>query len=164
MVLFDVPGWSLPSAPSLHGTSKKRKRPTSTSSQLLSTEINLEKIVERLKNTTRPATSKSSAKDGISRSGNNCKSVNKKIISRPKPLAIPGEKGERPAKKQKIKRDAGDVPKPGSMLSGEQETNLTPLQKDMKRSLGGARFRCEFIYFVDLTTLTPDQNDKRRSL
>jgi len=160
MVLFDVPGWSLPSAPSLHETSKKRKRPTSTSSQLLSTEINLEKIVQRLKNTTRPTPSKSSAKDRMSKSRNNSKSVNKKIISRPKPLAIPAEKGERPAKKQKIKRDAGDVPKPGSMLSGDHDNNLTPLQKDLKRSLGGARFRCEFIYFVNLTALTPDQNDK----
>lgn len=154
MVLFDVPGWSLPSAPSLHEASKKRKRPTSTSSQLLSTEINIEKIVERLKKTTRPATSKSSAKDRISRSGNKSKSVDKKIISRPKPLAISGEKGERPAKKQKIKRDAGDVPKPGSTLSGEHETNLTPLQKDMKRSLGGARFRMinEDLYKSDSRT------------
>ncbi|KAJ3549532.1 hypothetical protein NMY22_g851 [Coprinellus aureogranulatus] len=58
--LFDVPGWSVPesstaSTTKLPKSSKKRKRPASdTSSKLFSAEFNVEKIMEKLKETTRP--------------------------------------------------------------------------------------------------------------
>lgn len=160
MPLFDVPGWSVKSTPvqepSTH-ISKKRKRPTSDSSKLHAAEINLDKLVERLKGSSASLTgSRKSAKQATSTSPAKKPETNRKSkkadtedrrrsISRPKP-SKPVEKADvsspRQLKKRKI-RHAADEPisnKRAAVLR-EGNSSLTALQLGMKQSLDGARFR-----------------------
>ncbi|TFY80820.1 hypothetical protein EWM64_g3198 [Hericium alpestre] len=49
MALFEVPGWSVPSAPVTDAHSKKRKRPTNDDpNKIRSAEVNVEKLIQKL--------------------------------------------------------------------------------------------------------------------
>lgn len=165
--LFDVPGWSVPE-PTTSGlksekSTKKRKRPTSdTSSRLFSAELNLERLMDKLKESTKSSQDNKADSNRKLASGKGKKDKHKgkqqhkpeaslsREISLPKPLQPTGKlsKGKdklvhenhpRPEKRQKI-RHSEDVPRPKSAAS-DPEANLTALQKSMKASLDGAKFR-----------------------
>ncbi|RXW24624.1 hypothetical protein EST38_g1223 [Candolleomyces aberdarensis] len=175
--LFDVPGWSV-AEPTASGSkseksSKKRKRPTSdTSSKLLSAELNLEKLMDRLRDSTKPEQgpkAESSSKFSLGKSKKNKKQSQDKSkpqaegslarqISLPKPLQpidkLSKEKRRsfqethlRPEKRQKV-RHSVDAPRAlppprnqAKSTSPESEADLTVMQKSMKASLEGAKFR-----------------------
>jgi len=168
MPLFDVPGWSVTSAPVPEPStqvSKKRKRPSGNdSNKIHSAELNLEKLVKRLKGNagTHDNGRRKSRKSGVN-AGNasgevvrnrerKAKTVQekKKIISHPKPFKAAEKASTLPsphtAKKVKTRHDV----KLSSTFSvmptrqpGEEDSasGLSVLQKGMKQSLDGARFR-----------------------
>lgn len=187
MALFDVPGWSVASAPVSEAStqvSKKRKRPaspTSTdSSKFHSAEVNLEKLVQRLKGNSSKDEDRSKTPErksrggvagflGMGRSGKrDSKTIArgraqdelKKSISQPKALRPKAEVSSRnssprrPAKKVKAKHGSSEsvsmyapttIPVPAPVEKQEpvndSSSGLTAMQKSMKQSLDGARFR-----------------------
>lgn len=167
MALFDIPGWSVsapPVAESSQQVSKKRKRPASDSDKLQSAEVNLEKLVKRLKGKGTDTKSvgkgkgkekadkkkevKQAKKSKAQRAADAESEAKKKTISRPMPLkAIDKDSitSERPAKRQRTKlavAEASSTPSPVKKVDGGSTDGLTALQKGMKQSLDGARFRC----------------------
>ncbi|KAJ2914274.1 hypothetical protein MD484_g6160, partial [Candolleomyces efflorescens] len=174
--LFDVPGWSV-AEPTASGSkseksSKKRKRPTSdTSSKLLSAELNLEKLMDKLRESTKPDQAhkaESSGKFSLGKSKKAKKQSQDKSkpqqpeapltreISLPKPLQPAGKQlkekrrsfqDSRPEKRQKV-RHSVDAPQAllpprtqSKSASPDSEANLTAMQKSMRASLEGAKFR-----------------------
>jgi ribosomal RNA-processing protein 8 len=173
--LFDVPGWSV-AEPTASGSkseksSKKRKRPTSdTSSKLLSAELNLEKLMDKLRESTKPdqgQKAESSSKFSLGKSKKGKKQSQDKSksqpevplareISLPKPLQPTGRlskekrrsfQDSRPEKRQKV-RHSVDAPQAlppprtqSKSASPDSEANLTVMQKSMRASLEGAKFR-----------------------
>mgnify|MGYP001454450519 CR=1 FL=1 len=202
--LFEVPGWSVPEPPKGNSNvdkgSKKRKRPSSgdTNNKLLSAEFNFDKLMEKLKETTKPSQTESDGQEASSRTAvgkkakknldkspgprmekgpqkrKEDKGKGKKVdaaaevslkreISLPMPLQATGkaarrkekakakaiekarqspnpqqvEESPRPAKRAKI-ANAVDDRSEKRPVKGEK---LTPLQKSMKQSLDGAKFR-----------------------
>ncbi|KAJ7068146.1 methyltransferase-domain-containing protein [Mycena amicta] len=142
---FDVPGWSVPSSrisepgPS---DSKKRKRPADDSPESVDRDT-----ASRVK-----ALGKSIVKKTMDRQRQKKADkleAKKKTISSPKAL-MPTEKmlvgssssstlSTRPAKRPKRTHEEPEAAKPLPTIP--EESGLTPLQKDMKKSLDGARFR-----------------------
>lgn len=158
MALFDIPGWSVTTAPVTETSkteSKKRKRPSSESDRLQSAELNLEKLVKRLKG--KPASNRdvvppreaktSTGKKKEKKRGKNAgaSEETKKTISRPKPLKA-AEKGSIPSpranKKIKTNHEATETASSTNITFVSQEAGLTARQQGMKQSLDGARFRC----------------------
>lgn len=147
MALFQVPGWTVPATPvSAQTTSKKRKRRASHSpDDLQSAQANLERLVSMLGDT--PGDSRPSKKPSVKAKfdKNNSDQVRsqagKKGPSTPNPPK--GKKNE-----QKQSKGSGPVTTSGSTSkpsrTNQGDSGLTPMQKSMKESLGGARFRCEF--------------------
>jgi hypothetical protein len=166
MALFDIPGWSVsapPVAESSSHVSKKRKRPASEFNNLQSAEVNLEKLVKRLKGKgdaeVRDSKGKSKAgekaelkreRERKSKTQTLHVEDKKKTISRPMPLKAVGRTSivsERPTKRQKTKpvvSEASSTPSvsPAKKVDDASTAGLTVLQKGMKHSLDGARFRC----------------------
>lgn len=166
MALFDIPGWTVsapPLAESSRHVSKKRKRPASDGDKLQSAEVNLEKLVKRLKGKgdaeTRGSKGKEKEKAGKktemkrekkSKAQTVDTEVKKKTISRPMPLKAMDRtsiSSERPAKRQKTKPVVTEASSRSSLsptkkVDGDSTDGLTALQKGMKQSLDGARFRC----------------------
>lgn len=166
--LFDVPGWSVPETSNTAKSdkaAKKRKRPTSdTSSKLLSAEFNLEKLMDKLKESTKPrqpepaqvTNSKAWEKPPKKDKKKGKKSEQEKRpelarqISQPKPLQpkgkTPKDKGKpaeespsRPTKRVKIVHPVEDQSQEAK--KAKEDEHLTPLQRSMKQSLDGAKFR-----------------------
>lgn len=164
MPLFDIPGWSVTAAPIPESTmqvSKKRKRPVSNTDKVQSAEVNLEKLLKRLKGKSGAGDDGVSKGDG-KKEGQAGKKKNRekqpgaadqrrKSISLPKhPQAVDKDtiSSPRAPKRSKTKHE-GTESKPGPSsaplvkrksreVSG---TGLTALQQGMKQSLDGARFR-----------------------
>ncbi|KIJ70248.1 hypothetical protein HYDPIDRAFT_104934 [Hydnomerulius pinastri MD-312] len=178
MALFEVPGWSMPSAPiSAQTSSKKRKRPGSQNSNLLhSAETNLDKLIETLgegagaNDGERHGTKKKKKKhDKLSSQPNNNQvrpppTASKKLAAAkdPGPSASPtptSNTDSSPKKKSKRKKSkATDVDRSGpsdqspkAPKPAQNNTGLTSLQRNMKESLDGARFRLinESLYKSD---------------
>ncbi|KAK1236704.1 25S rRNA (adenine645-N1)-methyltransferase [Marasmius sp. AFHP31] len=171
MALFDVPGWSLPQAPVAESStnasnSRKRKRPDTDSiseKKTRSTEVNLERIVKTL--TGKSSSSSISKKEKKKKKDKDSNKITaedrKKLISHPMPLQTGIERRSEsssslpPAKKAKTKHEKTtsqeSLVKPDKG-KGKEDTQskegLTSMQKRMKESLEGARFRLinELLY------------------
>ncbi|KAF5369795.1 hypothetical protein D9758_001179 [Tetrapyrgos nigripes] len=172
MPLFEVPGWIVPDGPVAESSnSRKRKRPATeseTSLKLHSAEVNLEKLVKKLtgngggKERERPnkKAGKTLSKDPLpSRSRKQKRddvADKKKTISHPMPLKSASERRDaaaRPSKRAKTKHESS--PFEEIQVDEEEEpaasVGLTSLQRSMKQSLDGARFRLinETLYKAD---------------
>ena len=164
MALFDVPGWALPQAPvsessTTASNSRKRKRPDTDSiaeKKSRSAEANFEKIVKTLTGKTSSSSiSKKEKKKGKDKdSKKSTLEDRKKLISHPMPLKTGAERRSEsssslpPAKKVKTKHEKTaseeSLVKPNKGKEKEDAQSnegLTSLQKRMKESLEGARFR-----------------------
>ncbi|KAF8558827.1 hypothetical protein OG21DRAFT_1454778 [Imleria badia] len=168
--LFDVPGWSVPSAPvSTQRQSKKRKRAASSEEQelLRNAQANLDKLIDSLGGSNdaddRPSKKRSKKKfnkptsqpqpphrdqhrRGEGRDGVRPQGTPHKQTKAPVPLAVDSSttsnKAALPSKKGK-KKNAKHVVQPTDIPepSAVVQDNLTPLQQDLRKSLNGARFR-----------------------
>ncbi|KAF8897406.1 ribosomal RNA-processing protein 8 [Infundibulicybe gibba] len=152
MSLFPVPGWSMTSnpIPTSKPVSKKRKRPSTNPDKLQSAEINLEKLVKKLKNDSttlidgREARDKTLPKNRKTKRSQETK--NRTEIDRSKPASPKEEHSEKnrtrtpsttlAKRKSRKLQDEASVAEPQGAISG-----LTSLQQTMKQSLDGARFR-----------------------
>ena len=154
MALFDVPGWTVPGAP-VAVPSKKRKPPQGLD-QIQAATVNVEKLMKRL------ATEQTHDRTKGDRSGLSAdadaqqppkkkrKRVKYKVQQSHTPAPARGD-GEQntPKKKRKDRQNktGGDKvvssPSPASPHSTSQPSDnaLTTLQRGMKQSLDGARFR-----------------------
>ncbi|KAH7916100.1 methyltransferase-domain-containing protein [Hygrophoropsis aurantiaca] len=180
MALFEVPGWSVPSAPVSEisqSTSKKRKRPVpQDGDKLQSAEVNLDKLMRKLagdsKDLDKQAPKKKKTKHEKPHvenpQGNGHKSVvvNAKkgkgktsLNSNAHTPETPDKKSDAPAKKKKDgkSRAVNHASKDGSTaeppVASTSQSGLTSLQKGMKDSLDGAKFRWinELLYKSDST-------------
>lgn len=164
--MFEVPGWSVETAPvkEIHETpSKKRKRPNS---ERLSLETNgtFDKIMEKFAKSEKKAENKRTPKKKQdkqqlkTRRKSDASHVNPLTISRPKPLkprvSVDGDSA-RPTKKVKTHRDSISPPTFASTLTlippPSSNPPLTVLQQRMRRSLDGARFRSVIIPWWTVT-------------
>ena len=145
--------------------SGKRKRP-SDASKVQSAEVNLEKLMKKLKKngeptspqakgkTTRkipdPSIARSKEKGSKPKGDGSRKAVGGKVkqkISGPTekhPISTEDTTGSPPSSKRKVKKDAQAQSKNPSKKASSQIAGLTTLQNNMKQSLDGARFRCVF--------------------
>lgn len=171
MALFQVPGWSMPTAPVStlpQSISKKRKRPAAQDvDKVQFAEVNLDKLMQKLggirdhDSEDKQGPNKRKRKHGKTSQGLDTKDGHAmsskgkvKITS-----SLGGSSGvehsvkesSKPPKKMKQKKSKLDAGKPSS---SEQQprvspavdgvSGLTSLQKGMKNSLDGARFRYVF--------------------
>ncbi|CAA7259906.1 unnamed protein product [Cyclocybe aegerita] len=178
MSLFQVPGWSVATAPVREEpqyTSKKRKRPSNDTHKLEAAEVNIEKLISKLAHPQpgeNPTNSKGKAKAQDPR--------RKARLGKKQKLGVGAadapKKAERPSasssevkippssptKSKKEKKMAKSNPppaievaskrlKPSSPQQEATSSRLTALQKGMKQSLDGARFRLinETLYKSD---------------
>jgi ribosomal RNA-processing protein 8 len=193
MPLFEIPGWSISSEPVVehrgHG-SKKRKTPTGDAD---SRDANLEKLVKRLKGSSKTSEYKDrnwqrAEETGLSVSHNGngrrrgkkskvdvVEEERKNTISLPKPLKATHMDSDMimvsPRKKiSKERQSATDSSSPINIsptmnAGGSTAARLTSLQEGMKQSLDGARFR-QGIPFDTIPVLSLDniQVDQRNSV
>jgi ribosomal RNA-processing protein 8 len=175
MALFEVPGWSMTSAPAPapSAVSKKRKRPPGKDADSLhSAEINLEKLVKSLQKADPGGNVKKKSKRKEKRvsqkagennqrgkvvDGSPSGRENAKSVSSPKtlkPLKQTQSSADPPVKARKKDisdaSSAAETAKPASPTK-DSGASLTKLQKSMKSSLDGARFRWinELLYKTD---------------
>jgi len=163
MALFDVPGWAVPATPVAeqpNRLTKKRKRPSVDG--VHAAEINLEKLVKKLKDGTPgrdgegrstdtsnvPGTSKSKQRKSKKKEKANRTEERKQTISLPKPLKpVDRTSIELPLTKRfELKHERKESSSPYHSILGRKSveadgSGLTPLQQGMKQSLDGARFR-----------------------
>jgi ribosomal RNA-processing protein 8 len=161
MVLFDVPGWSIPDEP-VGITSKKRKRASKQNvDKVQSAASNMERLMEQLaagpaaENTRREL--KDGKSGGVSADGDRPPKKERRRVKRdksqqsPTPAAVQKDETKKtPRKKRKKdKRLEKSGEKATVTLSPTEtrpppesrSTSLTSLQHGMKQSLDGARFR-----------------------
>jgi len=162
MSLFEVPGWSVPSAPVRDDTrqvSKKRKRPGSEVHKLDAAEMNVEKRMAKLASA-KPESGPLKPKIGPRKLDQAGAAPAKKKFKQNQtrsPVVLvhsetPGQDASqsrttaRKANKNfKSKQASPDKPSKAVHVSDSKLTasnpSLTTLQKSMKESLDGARFR-----------------------
>jgi ribosomal RNA-processing protein 8 len=170
MALFNVPGWSVPSAAPSQ-SSQKRKRPAHDGDKIPS--ANLEKLMNKLKSDKSadgdspraPKRRRRSGSDAGEKGDESSRSQSGKGIAewgsrrrekKPSTSMISGPKKMKGTKNNvKPVEQTASIPALTSMKLPAGQTNftfkaksppasagLTSLQKDMKHSLDGARFRC----------------------
>ncbi|KAF9247149.1 methyltransferase-domain-containing protein [Melanogaster broomeanus] len=176
MVLFEVPGWSMPSEPvsTTQRPSKKRKRAGSQDLvQLRSAQVNIDKLINTLgrgtsshddesrtlkkkkknKTTSRPSDDQGREDPRPPKKHGKAKPPVTSTVPTPAPNA-----GTLPNKKPKKKTSKTEsVPQPTLSVNSKppstarDTTGLTSLQRNMKKSLDGARFRLinESLYKSD---------------
>ncbi|KJA30064.1 hypothetical protein HYPSUDRAFT_32127 [Hypholoma sublateritium FD-334 SS-4] len=162
MSLFEVAGWAVKAAPIREGpqqVSKKRKRPSSHS-QLEVVEVNVEKLMAKMGNSN-PAESSIQKLERKKRQKTNrqkqVKGSEEEIKDRPTtpPRKAIKRKIETKTKTKQTVDSASVLPLKSKPTSeGPQENpnaKMTALQKSMKNSLDGARFRLlnENLYKTD---------------
>jgi len=169
MPLFDVPGWSVKTTPveesSLH-VSKKRKRPISDPSKLHAAEINLDKLVERLKTSSASLTGRRKSANQVTsgapsktlytgqklKKKSNTEDVRSSTLPPKSSKTVGGlnVSSPRQLKKRRVNNDI-DKSISGRTLQRRSKSSLTALQLGMKQSLDGARFRLinESLYKCD---------------
>ncbi|KAG6868455.1 hypothetical protein C0993_002593 [Termitomyces sp. T159_Od127] len=164
MALFDVPGWTVDAPSIVEATSKKRKRSAVEPHDLQAAEANFEKLVAQLERSsskklgvTPKKREKKDKKKGAmnhnsdttdKQSRKKVKDVAEKLMSPPQPPPKSSDKlHPLSASSKKTKKKHGR----DSSSSQSAFVNLTPLQKGMKESLDGARFRLinESLYKSD---------------
>lgn len=155
MSLFEVPGWSVKTTP-IRGTpqqvSKKRKRPNNHANDVETTEINMEKLMAKLANTTDEGLSiakkrkkaQKQAPEATSNAEQHTEGTHVRIPGVPTKTSSPS--GKRNGKKKHYIDPSLTLPSTSTQSlekppSSSNANNLTALQKGMKDSLDGARFR-----------------------
>lgn len=166
--LFDVPGWSMPSDPiSTQRQSKKRRRAASSEEQdlLRTAQANLDKLINSFEGS---AASNDDAGDKSSKKKRNRKLnrptsqpshsdhrgddlhppvKTRRQAKNPVPLVDPpttSNKADLLRKKAKAKnaqREAQPTDRSEDSATVQDTGGLTPLQRNLKKSLDGARFR-----------------------
>jgi ribosomal RNA-processing protein 8 len=177
--MFDVPGWSVPSDPvSTQRQSKKRKHAASSEEQdlLRNAQVNLDKLVDSLGGSADNAGDGSSKKkkkkkinkptsqpshrnqrgEGLQPHGKPHGQTKASVPSAEDPsttsdkAAWPSKK----AKKKNTKRVVQPTDTPKHSAAVQDTGRLTPLQRSLRNSLDGARFRfvLEYteIHWIDL--------------
>ena len=169
MSLFQVPGWSVPSAPvpdELGQSSKKRKRPHSTDPHKLeSAQINIEKLTSKLKHISPEVGVRENDRLFRSSEGHSAESGKKKhkkkssdvqkdsVPQQSSPSKEATDSGANksqstlpPKKKAKSKHPESLPTKTSPAANGNMPSSmdLTTLQKRLKDKLEGARFRFDF--------------------
>ncbi|KAG1762245.1 methyltransferase-domain-containing protein [Suillus occidentalis] len=159
MALFEVPGWSVPTAPVsklAQSTSKKRKRPAGQDAdKMQSIEVNLDKLMQKLGSVGKPQEDKQGPKKKKKNHGTTTEAKvehatshkRKEKVSYPLGGSIKGGAAEQSVKgSRKSEQQSQNVSPTVNEVSG-----LTRLQKGMKESLDGARFRWinELLYKSD---------------
>lgn len=162
--LFDVPGWSMPSAPvSTQRQSKKRKHAASSEEQdlLRNAQVNLDKLIDSLggsaddagdgssrkkkkanKHTSRPSHRDQRGED-LHPQGKPHSQAKASVHSPEDPPAT-SNKAALPSTKARKKNTKPVVqPKgtPEHSAISQDAGSLTPLQRSLRKSLDGARFR-----------------------
>ncbi|KAJ7638685.1 methyltransferase-domain-containing protein [Roridomyces roridus] len=171
MALFEVPGWTV-TTPVAAADSKKRKR-TAEDPEPPEPTIDLQKLVKKHAEGDDASSTSSSRTQRVKELGKSLvkKSADrkrqkklealeekKKTISLPKALAASEKRSSsassssslaRPTKRAKRDHESDDKPLP--TIPEEPTTSLTAMQKSMKQSLDGARFRLinETLYKSD---------------
>lgn len=155
MTLFEVPGWSVPGEPVPESSShsKKRKRSSNDGNDKGHLpDLNIDKLVKRLKGhksdhgASNPGSGKMDKKDKNEQLKEQQREDKKKSISLPKPLKpTTQEQPESSAvarlrKKQRKTRSSVESA-PATLQSPAGGDALTTMQKSMKQSLDGAKFR-----------------------
>ncbi|TFK76040.1 hypothetical protein BDN72DRAFT_930669 [Pluteus cervinus] len=161
MALFDVPGWTVqatPVAEQSNRLSKKRKRPSLDTEKVQPTEINLDKLVKKLKGGANRDGAKGSADSSNVPGTSKCMKRERKkerdleerkqIISLPKPLKRHDRTSTSPqsTKRLETKHERKESSSSYNSILGRKSaevagSGLTALQQGMKQSLDGARFR-----------------------
>lgn len=171
--LFDVPGWSVPSAPvSTQRQSKKRKLAASSEEQelLRNAQANLDKLVDSLggsfSDDAGDRSSKKKKKKKLNKPTQESKSQPPHRHQGPLPQEKPhgqpevptpavdsstnSEKGALSSKRAKKKKHAKHVVQPTDTPEqsavAQDTSSLTPLQQSLRKSLDGARFRFVFRF------------------
>ncbi|KAG0705508.1 methyltransferase-domain-containing protein [Suillus ampliporus] len=177
MALFEVPGWSVPTVPVSNlaqSTSKKRKRPAAQDAdKMQSAEVNLDRLMQKL-GSVRNQEDKQGPTKKKKKQGRSTRALGtddqhatsnkaREKVSSPHGGSI-GSAVEQPAKggsglrkkikqKKNLKPDAGKPEQRPRNVSPvvDEVSGLTSLQKGMKESLDGARFRWinELLYKSD---------------
>ncbi|KAG9219130.1 hypothetical protein CCMSSC00406_0001540 [Pleurotus cornucopiae] len=162
MAFFEVPGWTVPSAPISNAPtslSRKRKRPNPDAG--VAQPVNLDKLMRKMPKTTE-AEAVSEVPDDPKPSKKARSKRNRKPQGEGKPDTTPAtstaaapknakksapreatteaEAGPSTPKKQKQQKDAAEEPK-SSKKKSKEGGQLTTLQDRMRQSLDGARFR-----------------------
>lgn len=138
--LFDVPGWSVPSAPvSTQRQSRKRKRAASSEEQdlLRTAQANLDKLIDSLGTGDGGSLKKKSNKS--SHRDQHPKAPGKPHNQSVTPVSVvdpPTTSSKKNVKKQKKKQTVQPI-----STSEHSAAGLTSLQQSFKKSLDGARFR-----------------------
>lgn len=152
MALFDVPGWSVPGAPV--AVPSKRRKPPQDLDQMQAATVNVEKLMKRLATEQTHAQTKgdhsklSAGADAHEPPKKKRRHVKDKARQSQTPARGDGEQNtSRKKRKDGQKKTRGDKvtsspspvpPHPTPQPSGNA---LTTLQRGMKQSLDGARFR-----------------------
>lgn len=191
MALFQVPGWSVPSAaPMVSAGSNKRKRPTgdkADADKISSAAVNVEQLIAKFGSGDGVAdTPKKKQRTRAKGQGPNGVIPKEQQTSKQKgkgprkpvreqsadasepapPLPSPSSKSKGKQSKPKDKRkDSETLSKAKAQTNTdvgvEAQSNLTSLQSKMKNSLEGARFRYTFYHLIFRIMLTKPQMDKR---
>ncbi|KAI0321869.1 methyltransferase-domain-containing protein [Amylostereum chailletii] len=170
MSLFEVPGWSVPSAP-VQDRSRKRKRPiqvTDDTGKVHTAEINVEKLMKKMdaavgpsderagssrgkKRTKRDASPADGSKKPRQKSGSRQAGQKDGVVANKTPKTPHGRvdavnrEDSASMKSKKVKQRDKEAPSthstPTSKAHASPDKNLTALQSGMKNSLDGARFR-----------------------
>ncbi len=167
MTLFEVPGWSVtgepvPDSPS---RSKKRKRSSNDGSDKGHLpDLNIDKLVKRLKGhksdhaTSSLGNGKKEKKEKSEQLKEQEREEKKKSISLPKPLKSATQeqsKSSTVTRLQKHRKTRSSVESaPAAVQSPAGGEALTTMQKSMKQSLDGAKFRQEKIFIIPLTSIS----------
>lgn len=164
MALFEVPGWTIPSAPKPQSStkSKKRKLHSQDAQKVESAAVNIDKLIASLGNSETsqagPKKSKRKRKDkheveSPGKPGESAAGTSNGLINKSKKLRTPGPKEEE-GKEERVSKKRRKVPEKAELADrtlkhappmpknvGEPPIHLTPMQAQMKQSLNGARFR-----------------------
>jgi ribosomal RNA-processing protein 8 len=155
MSLFEVPGWSVKTAPvpeQSQQVSKKRKRPNSHRDDIQSAEVNIEKLMAKLANKelegSPPAPKKrKNAQNQYQAAPSTAERRREgKTAQNPDtPSVLPSLKTKKEEKKKQKVDPSPNLPAKAIQLPPKvptpSNTHLTLLQKSMRDSLDGARFR-----------------------
>ncbi|KAF9055073.1 hypothetical protein BDZ89DRAFT_1003711 [Hymenopellis radicata] len=148
MPLFEVPGWSVKADPvgeSPNQASRKRKRHSEDSERTTGSEVNIDRLMNKLKRKPDKEPKACTSEKHASKK-QKAHEDKKNSISLPKPLKSAEKRStdaQRPPKKKtKTKHLAESKSSDESPLPSSQEpAGLTEMQKQMRDSLNGARFR-----------------------
>lgn len=145
MALFQVPGWSLDAQPvreDSQRTSKKRKRPVAETKDLTSAEVNIEKLMSTLSSSLNSGSTSKAAPEKYKKKRKSEVQLREPPPNpqkkRPAPVTLESSNPKPEKKVGKHQKQKG--PADNSKKRGDP-TTLTSLQRTMKESLDGARFR-----------------------